>query len=463
MSLIMSVVLPDVTYSQINESLWLFLYTLKINRKMNKKRIFQKLFPLLACIALGVNNLWAVPVTITQIGEGVCTVYEGTVPKAGKNILDLTHSGSKTFEATEGKYYVLFVFPDNSAGKWFELESLLRKDIEKGEEKTKYERPSEKGDGYITKPWGFKVGTEITKAEYVVTFTNQIKLTYTPPTAEKATLHLEYEDHDATKHTVDAPGNIPRSAKKLMIRITPVSGYRPVIKYTNAVSAIQSNPEVTLTLQKTDETYTGDINLKDLISLTLEISLEADECLVTFVPPSSELATLKLTYKLGSGEEKELKTTGNVPRNTQLNMSVTLKASNKTLHVASKKDGQQNTSITMTPKANNEFTGSVLIDVPLTLYFRLEDKAPEEEVPAAVIDNPHSEVRLYHNAAEDVLRVFGLQQSVHYELFNLQGLLVGRGTIPEGANSLSTYNLSAVFYFLVLESETERRVLSFVK
>ena len=62
-----------------------------------------------------------------------------------------------------------------------------------------------------------------------------------------------------------------------------------------------------------------------------------------------------------------------------------------------------------------------------------------------------------------MLRFVGLQQSVHYELFDLQGLLVGRGTIPEGANSLSTYNLSAGFYFLVLESETERRVLSFVK
>ena len=353
------------------------------------------------------------------------------------------------FEAEKEKYYSLQCFAD---GPRYEFYSIVKKYTEGGVKQEMKETPKI-ASGIRRVDFGFKADTKITEVEYVVTYTNQIIVNFNTPQASEGILKVEYYDPEGNKRELSASGNIPVGSTDLILTLTPTDPTKtPTVKYSDARST-----EKTLELIKTGNSYRGTIEVKneDLIEVNITISFGRDEVLITFIPPSETNGTLKITYK-EDGEDRTLTTTGNVLRGTELHLTVTKKDENKKLIVNAKKEGEEAKPITMTQDETKAFVGSVMANSPLTLTFRFEEDTYVDDAllaSIAVYPTPFTD-RLYITSSED---------KAHFELFNGKGQLLERGKIENGQYALSTSELPAGLYLVVVSLEGRSRTFRVVK
>ena len=394
-----------------------------------------------------------VSVKVTQVGEGATTIYNivNGLPDTKNPVVSTDTPKTLTLEAEKGKYYSLQCFADGD--KKYEFYSIVKKYTEDGVKKEIKETPK-MASGIHRIDFGFKTDTKITEVEYVVTYTDQIIVNFNTPKVIEGTLKVEYYDPENNKKELSASGNIPVGSTELILTLTPADPTRtPTVKYNDKQGTAKS-----LELTKVGDSYKGTIKVKeeDLIEVNITISFGLDEVLVTFIPPSEKDGTLKITYKDGEKEET-LATTGKVLRGTELQLTVTKKDEKKKLVVNAKKEGEEAKPISMTENEKKEWVGKIVADAPLTLTLRFE--GDETDVTEALFAN----VAVYPTPFTDRLCIYSPEGEAHFELFNVQGILLHSGEVRNGEYVLSTSQLPAGAYFVVVTREGQRRTFNLMK
>ena len=394
-----------------------------------------------------------VSVKITQVGEGATTIYNivNGLPDTKNPVVSTDTPKTLTLEAEKGKYYSLQCFADGD--KKYEFYSIVKKYTEDGVKKEIKETPKI-ASGIHRVDFGFKTDTKITEVEYVVTYTNRIRIAFNTPNATEGTLKVEYIDAEGTTKELAAPGDIPVGSTDLILTLTPVdASHTPTAKYSDL-----RGTNKTIELTKTGNSFKGTIKVKeeDLIEVTITVSFGLDQVLVTFIPPSEKDGTLKIVYQ-NEGKEVELTTTGNVIRGTELQLTVTKKDEKKKLVVNAKKEGEEAKPISMTENEKKEWVGKIVADAPLTLTLRFE--GDETDVTEALFAN----VAVYPTPFTDRLCIYSPEGEAHFELFNVQGILLHSGEVRNGEYVLSTSQLPAGAYFVVVTREGQRRTFNLMK
>jgi len=393
-----------------------------------------------------------VPVKITQIGKGATSVFNivGGKPDIKNPVVATDQPKTVEFEAEKTKFYSLQCFAE---GPKYEFYSVVKKYTEDGVKKEIKETPKI-ASGIHRVDFGFKTDTKITEVEYVVTYTDQIIVNFNTPKVIEGTLKVEYYDPENNKKELSASGNIPVGSTELILTLAPADPTRtPTVKYNDKQGTAKS-----LELTKVGNSYKGTIKVKeeDLIEVNITISFGLDEVLITFIAPSEKDGTLKITYKNGEKEET-LATTGKVLRGTELQLTVTKKDEKKTLVVNAKKEGEEAKPITMTQNEKKEWVGKIVADAPLTLTIRFEGE--ETDVTEALFAN----VAVYPTPFTDRLCIYSPEGEAHFELFNVQGILLHSGEVRNGEYVLSTSQLPAGVYFVVVTREGQRRTFNLMK
>ena len=396
-----------------------------------------------------------VSVKVTQVGEGATTIYNivNGLPDTKNPVVSTDTPKTLTLEAEKGKYYSLQCFADGD--KKYEFYSIVKKYTEDGKIKEEIVTPRVvAATGMRRVDFGFKTDTKITEVEYVVTYTNRIRIAFNTPNATEGTLKVEYIDAEGTTKELAAPGDIPVGSTDLILTLTPVdASHTPTAKYNDL-----RGTNKTIELTKTGNSFKGTIKVKeeDLIEVTITVSFGLDQVLVTFIPPSEKDGTLKITYKDGEKEET-LATTGKVLRGTELQLTVTKKDEKKKLVVNAKKEGEEAKPISMTENEKKEWVGKIVADAPLTLTLRFE--GDETDVTEALFAN----VAVYPTPFTDRLCIYSPEGEAHFELFNVQGILLHSGEVRNGEYVLSTSQLPAGAYFVVVTREGQRRTFNLMK
>ena len=393
-----------------------------------------------------------VPVTVKIMGgKGVAALY--TRDQNGKpdtknpllTIQNVEEQGKKDEGSVDVKELTLFALTvtpyekDFPAYDLYKVERVVFKAGKEDKRELVTMTKETQSNSYTTNFfYGFTENTRVTKVVYEVTLTDAIDVTFNTPDKQDGDLTLTYDvkqkDKPTETKTLTESGKIPLGVEFLNVSLTSKKQtLKPEVKY----SAQGVTKKLNLKLE--NGKWTGKIPLEGVLKLDIAIRYVANDVRITFDTPPAEKGTVKVTY-MKNGVAKELTSGTLVPVNTELSVEVTKAQANFLLEVSSQKEeSEEKTKVEMTANGNI-YTGKVIANKSLKLFFRFEASAnnpgtPSSPTPPNNLGTPVEDallaaVAVAPNPFDAQLCIQNPEGvAVIYELVSLAGVVVRSGAL----------------------------------